>query len=92
MSNEKEIFELMTKMYNDIVDIKREQISLRNEMNVRFDEVNTKLDVLTERVDDIEVKNALAHAKINREIKFLRHKVSDNESEIHAIKSHLNYC
>ncbi len=98
MDNSKELFELMTKMYSEMQDMKQE---LKDDIKG----VDSKIDVLEIKIDkrfdgltsDIGnlVTNDIAEGISNQiedvksDIKFLTHKTQETEKDVYKIQHHL---
>ena len=98
---EKEIFELMTKMYNEIQDMTSQINKINSRMNSLetkitdgFVHVNNRFDELSVGIGKIvadevagEISNQLS--EIKTDVKFITRKVQDTEKDVFVIQNHL---
>ncbi len=85
MNDNDKIFELMTKLYNEMNDIKSEVKGIKSEVN----DINSEVKDIKSEVNDIksEVKGIKSEVNdINSEVKGIKSEVKDIKSEVKDIQ------
>jgi len=85
MNDNDKIFELMTKLYNEMNDIKSEVKGIKSEVN----DINSEVKGIKSEVNDInsEVKDIKSEVNdINSEVKDIKSEVKDIKSEVKDIQ------
>ena len=85
MNDNDKIFELMTKLYNEMNDIKSEVKGIKSEVN----DINSEVKGIKSEVNDInsEVKGIKSEVNdINSEVKSIKSEVKDIKSEVKDIQ------
>ena len=96
--NSADLFELMTKIYNDMNTgfntINTRIDTLEAKINSLETNINNKLDTLTSDIGNLVSKD-LADTisnqitKLNQDVKFIKRKVQDTEEDVFVIQDHL---
>lgn len=94
MDKNNELFELMTKMYSGINEIKEDIKNLNIKMDKGFNDVNTRIDNMSSGVGKLianEVADELSDQlkTIKTDVRFIKRKVQDTEEDVFVIQDHL---
>jgi hypothetical protein len=89
-----DLFELMSKMYSEIQDMKKDIKNIDVKVDKGFNDVNTRIDNLSNGIGKMitnEVAGELS-AQLNtirNDVKFIKRKVQDTEEDVFVIQDHL---
>lgn len=89
-----DLFELMSKMYSEMQDMKKDIKNLDAKVDKGFKDVNTRIDNLSNGIGKIvtnEVADELSEQlnSIKTDVKFIKRKVQDTEEDVFVIQDHL---
>lgn len=89
-----DLFELMSKMYSEMQDMKKDIKNLDAKVDKGFNDVNTRIDNLSNGIGKIvtnEVADELSEQlnSIKTDVKFIKRKVQDTEEDVFVIQDHL---
>ena len=105
MKNNDNLFEMIEKIYSEMqelrTELKGEMQELRTELNsfrketgTRFDTLETKVDNISDKLDDVEASNADRHVTIGGEMRGIKTSLSrieivtaDNWGDIARLKA-----
>lgn len=94
MDKSTETFELMSKMYSEILDMKADMNKLSKKIDTGFNELTERIDKLSNGLGKMvtnEVADELSSQldEIKKDVKFVKHKVRETEEDVFTIQSHL---
>ena len=86
-----DLFQLMTKMYSEIKDIKQNINDINTKVDNGFNEVNNRIHNLSCDLGKLvtnEVADELSK-QLKENVRFVKHKVQDTEEDVFVIQDHL---
>ncbi|NOW85959.1 hypothetical protein [Clostridium beijerinckii] len=94
MADNNEIFDLLTKMYSEMQEIKEDVQNINMKVDKGFNEVNARIDNLSSGLGKMvasEVADELSEQfkSIKTDVKFIKRKVQDTEEDVFVIQDHL---
>lgn len=94
MDNSNNLFELMTKIYNEMQELKENIKNLDIKIDNGFNDVSTRIDDLSNGIGTLvsnEVADELSEQLklIKTDVRFIKRKVQDTEEDVFVIQDHL---
>lgn len=94
MADNNEIFDLLSKMYSEMQEMKDNIKTVDTKIDKGFNDVNVRIDNLSADIGKMitnEVGQELSDQlkAIKTDVKFVKHKVQETEEDVFTIQSHL---
>ncbi|WP_394870526.1 hypothetical protein [Clostridium butyricum] len=92
--NTNDLFELMTKIYSEMKDLKKDINNIDVKVDKGFNEIKSRIDNLSSDLGKMvtnEVADELSKQlkEIKTDVRFVKRKVQDTEEDVFVIQDHL---